>query len=57
MVKNPQANAMLEHVHHVFGQMLGTAEIDMAESGTPYDAYVFLDNAACKSCSIYHTGL
>jgi hypothetical protein len=45
MVKNPQANAMLEYVHQVLGQMLRTAEIDMAKSVTPNDVDVFLDNA------------
>ncbi len=46
MVKNPQANGILEHVHQVLGQMLRTAELDMADSVTPDDLDVFLDNAA-----------
>jgi hypothetical protein len=46
MVKNPQANAVLERMHQVLGQMLRTAEIDMAESVTSDDVNVFLDNAA-----------
>jgi hypothetical protein len=29
-VKNPQANALLERVHQVLGQMLRTSELDMA---------------------------
>jgi hypothetical protein len=48
-IKNPQANAILEHVYQVLGQMLPTAEIDMADSVTPNDVDVFdvfLDNAA-----------
>jgi hypothetical protein len=45
-VKNPQANGILERVHQVLGQMLRTAEIYMANSVTPNDADVFLDNAA-----------
>jgi hypothetical protein len=45
-VKNPQASAVLEHVHQVLGQMLCTAEINMADSVTPDDVDVFLDNAA-----------
>jgi hypothetical protein len=57
MVKNPQANAILERVHQVFGQMLCTAEMDMAESVTPNDVDVFLDNLAWAICSIYHTVL
>ena len=57
MVKNPQANAVLERVHQVLGQMLRTAEIDMAESVTPNDVDVFLDNAAWAIRSTYHTVL
>jgi hypothetical protein len=57
MVKNPQANAILEHVHQVLGQMLCTAEIDTAKSATPNDVNVFLDNAAWVIRSTYHTVL
>jgi hypothetical protein len=57
MVKNPQANAILVRVHQVLGQMLCTADIDMAESVTPDNLYVFLDNAAWAICSTYHTVL
>ena len=57
MIKNPQANAVLEHVHQVLGQMLCTAEIDMANSVTPDDVNVLLDNAAWALCSTYHTVL
>jgi hypothetical protein len=32
------------NVHQVLGQMLRTAEIDMADSVTPDDVDVFLDN-------------
>ncbi len=56
-VKNPQANAILEYVHQVFGQMLRTAEIDMADSVTPDDVDIFLDNAAWAICSTYHAVL
>jgi hypothetical protein len=44
-VKNPRANGILKHVHQVLGQMLRTAELDMADSITPDDIDVFLDNA------------
>jgi hypothetical protein len=57
MVKNPQANGILEHVHLVLGQMLRTAELDMANSVTPDDVDVFLDNAAWAIRSTYHTVL
>ena len=56
-VKNPQANGILEHVHQVLGQMLRTAELDMADSATPDDVDVFLYNTAWAICSIYHTVL
>jgi hypothetical protein len=57
MVKNPQANGILECVHQVLGQMLHTAELDMADSVTPDDFDVFLDNAAWVIRSTYHTVL
>ncbi len=57
MIKNPQANAILEHLHQVLGQMLCTYELDMAETITPDDVDVFLDNAAWAICSTYHTVL
>jgi hypothetical protein len=57
MVKNPQANGILECVHQVLGQMLLTAELDMADSVTPHDVDVFLDNAAWAIRSSYHTVL
>jgi hypothetical protein len=56
-VKNPRANGILEHVHQVLGQMLRTAELDMANSVTPNDVDVFLDNAAWAIRSSYHTVL
>jgi hypothetical protein len=37
--------------------MLCTAELDMANSVTPDDVDVFLDNAAWAICSSYHTVL
>jgi hypothetical protein len=37
--------------------MLRTAEIDMANSVTPNDVDVFLDNVAWAICSTYHTVL
>ncbi len=46
MVKNPQANAILERVHQVLGQMLRTSELDMANSISPDDVDDFLDNSA-----------
>ncbi len=57
MVKNPQANGILEHVHQVLGQMLCTTKLDMADSVTPDDINVFLDNASWAICSTYNTVL
>jgi hypothetical protein len=37
--------------------MLHTAELDMAETVTPDDVNVFLDNTAWAICSTYHTVL
>jgi hypothetical protein len=56
-VKNPQANGILERLHQVLGQMLCTAELDMADSVTPDDVDVFLDYAAWAICSTNHTVL
>jgi hypothetical protein len=56
-IKNPQANAILERLHQVLGQMLRTSKLDMAKTITPDDVDVFLDNAAWVICSTYHTVL
>jgi hypothetical protein len=57
-VKNPQANAILERLHQVLAQILCTDELNMAETVTPDDVNVFLDNAAWAIiCSTYHTVL
>ncbi len=56
-VKNTQADGILEHVHQVLGQMLCTAELDMANLVTPDDVDVFLDNATWSIRSTYHTVL
>ncbi len=55
MIKNPQANAILECLHQVLAQMLCTAKLDMTETITPDDVDVFLDNAAWAICSTYHS--
>jgi hypothetical protein len=56
-VKNPQANAILEHIHAVLGNMLRTSELDMAETVKSSDIDVFLSAAAWAICSTYHTVL
>jgi hypothetical protein len=45
-VKNPQANAILERIHAVLGNMLRTSELDMAELVKASDIGVFLSDAA-----------
>jgi hypothetical protein len=50
-LKNPQANAILERIHAVLGNMLRTSELDMAEMVKASDLEVFLTGAIC---STYH---
>ncbi len=57
MVKNLHANAILERVHQVIGQMLRTSEINIANSVSPDDVDGFLDNTAWAIHSTYHTVL
>jgi hypothetical protein len=52
-VNNLQANAILE----VITMMLGTAELDMADTEDTSDIDAFLTNAAWAICSTYHTVL
>jgi hypothetical protein len=52
--KPTMVDGILEHVHQVLGQMLHTAELDMANSVTPDEDNVFLDNAAWAIRSTYH---
>jgi hypothetical protein len=56
-IKNPQANAIVEHLHQVLAQMLCTAELNMAKTVTPDDDDVFLDHASWTIYSTYHTVL
>jgi hypothetical protein len=47
----------MECMHQVIGQMLCTAEINIAKSVTPNDVNLFLANAAWANCSSYLTVL
>jgi hypothetical protein len=47
----------LERLHQVLAQMLRTSELDKAETITPDDVDVFLDNVAWAICSTYRTVL
>jgi hypothetical protein len=54
-VKNPQANAILERIHAVIGNMLRTFKFDMAETVKPIHIDVFLSDAAWAVHSTHHT--
>jgi hypothetical protein len=56
-VKDPQANAILEHIHAVLGNMLRTSKFDRAESVKASDIDVFLSDATWAVCSTYQTML
>ncbi len=56
-VKNPKANAILEHIHAVLGNMLRTSKLDMAERMKASDIDVFLSDAVWAVRSTYHTVL
>jgi hypothetical protein len=56
-VKNPQANAILEHIHAVLGNMLHTSELNMAETVNASDIDIFSSDAAWAVRSTYHTVL
>ncbi len=53
-IKNPQANAILEHIHAVFTNMLRTAKLDMAKLVNASDIDIFLADAAWAICSNQH---
>jgi hypothetical protein len=56
-IKNPQANAILEHIHAVFTNMLRTDKLDMAELVNASDIDIFLADAKRAICSTHHTVL
>jgi hypothetical protein len=56
-VKNPQANAILEHIHAVLGNMLCISKLAMAKTVKASDIDVFLSDATWAVCSTYHTVL
>jgi hypothetical protein len=56
-IKNPTVNALLEHIHAVFTNMLHTAKLDMAESVSASDINIFLSDAAWAIHSTHHTVL
>jgi hypothetical protein len=56
-IKNPTANAILEHIHAVFTIRLRTAELDMAKSVSTSDIDIFLSDTAWAIRSTHHTVL
>jgi hypothetical protein len=56
-IKNPQVNAILEHMHAVFTNMLRTAKLNMAELVNANDTDIFLADTAWAIRSTYHTVL
>jgi hypothetical protein len=56
-MKNPTANAILEHIHAVFTNMLRTAKPNMAELVNASDIDVFLSDTAWVICSTHCTVL
>jgi hypothetical protein len=56
-VKNPQANAILERIHAVLGNMLHTSKLNMAEFVKASDIDVFMSDNAWAFCFTYHTVL
>ena len=56
-VRNPQANAILERIHGVLGDMLRTSELEMADTYHDEDVDTFITNAAWAIRSTYHTVL
>jgi hypothetical protein len=56
-IKNPTANAILEHIHAVFTNMLHTAKLNMAMLVNASDIDIFLADAAWAICPTYHTVL
>ncbi len=56
-IKNSTANALLEHIHAVFTNMLCTARLNMAKSVNASDIHIFLSDAARAICSNRHTVL
>ena len=56
-IKNPQANAILERIHQVLGEMMRTSGLDMSETVTPAMIDDYVVDAAWAIRSTYHTVL
>jgi hypothetical protein len=56
-VKNPQANAIIEHIHAVLGNMLCISKLNMAKMVKASDIAIFLSDTAWAVHSTYHAVL
>ena len=56
-VKNPQANAILKHMHGVLVDMMQTLGLDMSETVDSNDIDAFLTNDPWAICATHHTVL
>eukprot|EP00970_Alexandrium_tamarense_P007287 scaffold1320_cov130-Alexandrium_tamarense.AAC.1 len=56
-IRKPQANAILERIHGVLGNMMRTASLDMAETVTEDAVECFLTDASWAIRSSHHTVL
>jgi hypothetical protein len=54
IIKNSQANAILECIHAVFTNMLHTVELNMAKLVNASDIDIFLADAAWDIHSTHH---
>ena len=57
MIKNPQANAILERVHQVIMGMIRTIEVDINDTVTKEHISKFIADASWAIRSTYHTVL
>ena len=55
MIKNSQANAVVERVHAVCSTMFRTSGLDMQDTCTPAMIYELLANICLANCATYHT--
>ena len=55
--KIPQANSILERVHHVVMNMIHTSELDTQDTCKPKMIGKILSNVGRAICSTYHTML
>ena len=55
MIKDPQANAIVEQVHQVETNMIQTSNLGIQDICTPSMIYDFTANVGWEICSAHHT--